>query len=163
MSRWVGEESRAGRTGNSAERELEGAMEWKLSCPTEPSPLSAVLRGLSVDPRHLKYSQAWLFRLSPASLWLTQLSSCPRIPYLSHLNPQEWVQSLQGEWWEGKSKPRVEALGPGSNCTVMSDSIVNPTSIGVYYVLSTVLRLGIKKWITSAIKKLWGQLGICNH
>lgn len=39
----------------------------------------------------------------------------------------------------------MEALGPGSNCTIMSDSIVNPTSIGVYYVLSTVLRLGIKK------------------
>ena len=39
----------------------------------------------------------------------------------------------------------MEALGPGSNCTVISDSIVNPASIGVYYVLSTALRLVIKK------------------
>lgn len=161
MGRWVGEESWAGRTGNSAERGQEGAMAWKLSCPTLPPPLSTILRGpCQLNDVTESTAKPGCLDLAQPVFGLTEPSSCPRIPYLSHPNPQEWLQSLQGERWEGKCKLGVVALGPSSNCIAMSNSFVNPINIGVYYVMSTVLEIRDKKWTTSAIKKLWGESGI---
>lgn len=46
---------------------------------------------------------------------------------------------------KGRGLVLVEALGPSSTCSAISNSLVNPINIGVYSVLSVVQEIRDKK------------------
>ena len=112
MGRWVGEESWAGRTGNSAERGQEGAMAWKLSCPPLPSPLPTILRG-PCQLNHVTESTAkpgcWL---SPACCWAHRAFLLPT--HSLSVPPQTpGVTSVSTGWAVGR-KEQTGGGSPGS-------------------------------------------------
>lgn len=146
MSRWVGEESRAGRTGNSAERGLEWE-QWRkvLLSYRAITTFCCTQRAVSVDPRHWKYSLPDCLDLAQSVFGSQSLPLAHAFFICPTSTPRSEFSLYRASGRKERANWGWKPLGPGSNCTVMLSLIVNPASIGVYYVLSTALRLVIKQ------------------